>query len=248
MAWLPEWVKEEYLDFLWEISGPEGRPRDDATLTIEERVSFYEKILSDKQCRGVWKTLHAYRHLAEAHLGAGTDGGYEINQIADVLQAAHMSYRGYSPLEALTKKERDALGDSIGRTARKLSNLMGKLWTASPEDERDYPTAFAGIRHEVVQALLSEIESAAGKWVKSERVVIKPGSGDARRRYFMCSMADWFETIYEEAASGGFVRANTFDSVVTAMTNCLFADEEGGIDQPTVTKVLDAAKAAKAGL
>jgi len=241
MATLPDWVKTQYLDYLARLN--DQGPWDEATIDLDDRIEFYERILTDPNCTKIWKTLEAHRQAALDGLQVS-----EVNQVEDLLTTAHSTYIWYSPNEALKKKQRDQLGGAISATSRKLSNLLNKLWLGSPEAERSYPPSFGVIDHGEVRELLAAIQSASEKWMTADRLVHKPGAGDGHRRYFMCSMADWFESVYRESdPDTGEVRAYRLDNVVTALTNCLFVDVAGGgMDQSTVTKVLDAAEAARA--
>lgn len=240
MASLPDWVKTQYLDYLGRLS--DQGPWDEATIEFDDRIEFYERILTDPHCTKIWKTLEAHRQAALDGLQVR-----DVNQVEDLLTTAHSSYIWYSPNESLKKKQRDQLGGAISATARKFSNLLNELWLGSPEAERSYPSSFGAIDHGEVIDLLSAIQSASKKWTTADRFVHKPGAGDGHRRYFMCSMANWFESVYRESnPNTGEVTAYRFDNVVTALANCLFVEVEGGgMDQSTVTKVLDAALSAR---
>jgi hypothetical protein len=241
MTHLPPWVKEQYLEYLGRLI--DRGPWDDATIDFNDRIDFYERILTDPNCTKIWKTLEAHRPAALEGLQVTN-----VNQVEDLLTTAHSTFIWYSPNEALKKKDRDKLGGAISATSRKLANLLNTLWLGSPESERSYPLSFGAIDHGEVMELLTAVQSSSEKWITSDRFVHKPGAGDGHRRYFMCSMANWFETVYRESdPDTGEVRAYRFDNVVTALTNCLFVEVGGGgMDQSTVTKVLDAAEAARA--
>lgn len=241
MRWLPDWVKEEYLDFLWETMGPDGGFRDDAEISAAERLDFYESILSNMTSSPVWTALRDKRWLVSANFAQGraewTDVEPDVNQVADLLQAAHMAYRGYTPLEGMRRSDRRALGESISQSARVLVAGLEEVWLASSPDEREYPFA-SPVPHETLRHALAIVADGADAWAKKGSTLQRPGRGDAARRYFIITMADWFEELYSAALEDGSRESKRMDNVTTALVNCLYPD--GVIDQSTVAKIIGA--------
>ncbi|MGY1458803.1 hypothetical protein ACW5F0_09175 [Luteimonas sp. A534] len=246
MRSLPPWVKKEYLTYLWETLGPDGELRDDAAISTSDRLKFYETILGNVTSAPVWTALEQHRWLVSAHFAQGraewSDEEPQINQVADLLQAAHMAHRGHTRLEAMTRSHRKTLGDAISISARKLASELETVWLASSPDEREYPFV-CPLPHEELQVLLSRIAEGADIWVQRAPVLQRPGRGDAARRYFIISMADWFEEFYSAEMEDGTRLSKRLDNVTTALVNCLYP--EGVLDQSTVAKVINGAKGKK---
>lgn len=239
MRWLPQWVKEEYLDFMWETLGPGGDFRDDAEISVPQRLEFYEMILGNVTSAPVWEALEQNRWLVAAHFSQGrsseTEEQVTLNQVADLLQAAHMAFRGFTQVEAMKKTDRNALGSSIAASASALASDLESLWLASDPDERSLPFAIK-LPHGELHEILNVIAEGATEWVAREPVLQRPGRGDAARRYFIISMADWFETLYSAQMEDGTRLSKRLDNVTTALVNCLFP--EGVLDQSTVAKII----------
>lgn len=244
---LPAWVLTEYYDYLSDLYESEGYVPDDADMTTEERREFYERLLCNPSLTGVWDTFEERRHLwNEHHWDGGGDGSVpETDLVRHILISVHMSFRRYTPLEALRRKERDDLGNDIASLAKKLRTKLAYLWSLSAPEEREYPAQFVGIDHDEAQELLGKLAESSSRWVETQPVLLRPGRGNAARRFFIIEMATYFEEMFTATDElGEVVESHRFDNVLTALSNALFP-EDGGLDQPGVSSVLNIVKRAK---
>lgn len=213
----PTWVRQQFEELQDRIG--DLQPPDKTNLSVTERLKFYTDILSNRTSIQAWTRLRKSKVLPEY------EPGDHFADVGTTLEAIHLLFRGFKGAEvfSLTKRKRKA--DQLSYRALSLKAALIDLWNCGTDIEPGYPSPFFKMDHEQTLRLLDSIAAGANDWKEGRKPVLdRPTRGDAKRRYFLTGLGDYFDEFY----------GDRLDSVVIAFANCLFDP----ISEATMKKVM----------